>query len=638
MKPLLLLLSLLFLALMPAPPVDAATYTKTGAGSWSDHTKWSPDPGAGNYPCKSGGDLVKIAYDTPTDVSIDCGVSGPLTPYHTAQKIVSMIASSGGSLPTGTYAVSYTLVDANGVEGAMSPAYISVSVASGNQTLTITLPAIPAGAASMNLYASSSNSYPDGMRLYATGITATTYVMNAANWNNNTQAQASAPNLPTQGAALLWTAGNLTFNAGVTARLRGDLRAQVSGVTFAWNPGVSLIFDASAAAAPAAAQYAWVLGQWASPYAPWTWDTTACTQVSPCAMRSNTAGAAAWAVGGGANSVGGGAVFNHNSTNLCKLAFLTVDWMGSATDRSISCGSANNNGAHGNTLLNVIFGGAAGTGFLDLSFASANDSFSMVNVSFKNSLGTFSFNQSSDTFAGTITANHTYVDKILSLNAALITVSGGSVLYSGTSTTAKAMTISDSLVRVWWASNAQPVNQFMYGTTTNSYILADDNWEDEPARLICDVTVTAHCTGHVSSATGNTLTDSGASWTANQFSGGNQNSWSVIITAGTGAGQVRGITFNTATQLTVTMGSTVPPDATSQYAIWIGAGHQHLRHAASTTWTGNIFDYTGTYGGNHCTSPSTGSSTAYAYVYAADTAFRRSMARRGATSLRERMC
>jgi len=68
-------------------------------------------------------------------------------------------------------------------------------------------------------------------------------------------------------------------------------------------------------------------------------------------------------------------------------------------------------------------------------------------------------------------------------------------------------------------------------------------------------------TGTATSATGTTLTQTGKTWTASQWINSQ-----VRITGGTGAGQIRTITANTADTLTVATWTTTP-DATSTYAI-----------------------------------------------------------------------
>ncbi len=80
--------------------------------------------------------------------------------------------------------------------------------------------------------------------------------------------------------------------------------------------------------------------------------------------------------------------------------------------------------------------------------------------------------------------------------------------------------------------------------------------------------------GTVSSATANTLTDNTKNWTANAFVRAY-----VRITGGTGAGQTRLISSNTATTLTVSQNWTTTPNTTSTYEI----GSVHSIHKTATT-------------------------------------------------------
>jgi hypothetical protein len=78
---------------------------------------------------------------------------------------------------------------------------------------------------------------------------------------------------------------------------------------------------------------------------------------------------------------------------------------------------------------------------------------------------------------------------------------------------------------------------------------------------VVDAAFKSFATGTATSATSTTLVQTGKTWTASQWINSQ-----VRITAGTGAGQVRTITANTADTLTVATWTTTP-DATSQYAI-----------------------------------------------------------------------
>jgi len=90
---------------------------------------------------------------------------------------------------------------------------------------------------------------------------------------------------------------------------------------------------------------------------------------------------------------------------------------------------------------------------------------------------------------------------------------------------------------------------------TDGRLIATPSWIDEG--------FVSFATGTATSATSTTLVNSspGKAWTVNQWS-----NYQVRITAGTGLGQVRSITSNTATALTVPTW-TITPDATSVYAI-----------------------------------------------------------------------
>lgn len=75
----------------------------------------------------------------------------------------------------------------------------------------------------------------------------------------------------------------------------------------------------------------------------------------------------------------------------------------------------------------------------------------------------------------------------------------------------------------------------------------------------------ADSTGTATAGGATSLTDSAATWTVDEYIG-----FVVIITSGTGVGQVRRITANSATALTVTPAWATNPDATSVYSITLG--------------------------------------------------------------------
>lgn len=87
------------------------------------------------------------------------------------------------------------------------------------------------------------------------------------------------------------------------------------------------------------------------------------------------------------------------------------------------------------------------------------------------------------------------------------------------------------------------------------------SWGTDGRLITTPSYVGAYATGTATSASSTTLVNSSKTWTVNQWC-----NYQVRITGGTGKGQIRTITTNTATALTVPTW-TVTPDATSTYSI-----------------------------------------------------------------------
>lgn len=109
--------------------------------------------------------------------------------------------------------------------------------------------------------------------------------------------------------------------------------------------------------------------------------------------------------------------------------------------------------------------------------------------------------------------------------------------------------------------------------TFRSFDVATATWSSAlattPATIATDARLTgvyifnqSYATGTATSGTANTLVNSAKTWTTNQWA-----NYQVRITAGTGLGQIRVISSNTGTTLTVASNWTTNPDATSEYAI-----------------------------------------------------------------------
>ena len=134
-----------------------------------------------------------------------------------------------------------------------------------------------------------------------------------------------------------------------------------------------------------------------------------------------------------------------------------------------------------------------------------------------------------------------------------------------------ASTVYRLLTPVWYVG----VNGSVAAASFRKYDYATNTWmtlANMPASFGTDAKMVAtpsivdgefrsFATGTATSATSTTLVQTGKTWTASQWINAQ-----VRITAGTGAGQIRAITANTADTLTVATWTTTP-DATSQYAI-----------------------------------------------------------------------
>lgn len=104
-------------------------------------------------------------------------------------------------------------------------------------------------------------------------------------------------------------------------------------------------------------------------------------------------------------------------------------------------------------------------------------------------------------------------------------------------------------------------------SNTTTVITVDGNWTTNPDnttiyQIIAGLRV---CTGKATSGAATTLTDSNAAWGTNTWKG-----FTLAIVSGTGSGQTKTITSNTATAITVSTWGT-NPDNTSVYEIRKGA-------------------------------------------------------------------
>jgi hypothetical protein len=93
-----------------------------------------------------------------------------------------------------------------------------------------------------------------------------------------------------------------------------------------------------------------------------------------------------------------------------------------------------------------------------------------------------------------------------------------------------------------------------------------------------DIVTAADDTGTATSSTASVLTDSGASWTPDAYIEG-----LIEITGGTGSGQLRDISDNDGTTITVSKDFTVTPDGTSTYGLYLPANVTMARDTFTVT-------------------------------------------------------
>lgn len=108
--------------------------------------------------------------------------------------------SSGGALAAGTYFIAYTFVGPGGETTVGTSESAQLTVASGNKP-RVTIPALPTGGRSINLYVTAVGGSAGTETLYATGITTTTFDLLFAAGTDTTLP--APPKVSTSGLATL---------------------------------------------------------------------------------------------------------------------------------------------------------------------------------------------------------------------------------------------------------------------------------------------------------------------------------------------------------------------------------------------------------------------------------------------------
>lgn len=173
-------------------------------------------------------------------------------------------------------------------------------------------------------------------------------------------------------------------------------------------------------------------------------------------------------------------------------------------------------------------------------------------------------------YDSTITSNTLGANAILTVPTSAVAfdattqfqVYSGSLWFFNAGTTAVGFSVYDLATNSW---------------TARSVTGLPTAWGTD-ARLVSTIGFAgSFATGTATSATSTTLVNSGKAWLTNQWA-----NYQIRITAGTGKGQIRSITSNTGTTLTVPTW-TVTPDATSVYSIEGNDDYMYLLGNGSVT-------------------------------------------------------
>lgn len=190
------------------------------------------------------GDQLQVTGPHAINVDQSCvlGIS-PCSSYQVmATKIVT---GSGGSLPLGTYMVRLAPVGSTGI-ASPTPLSSGAAITSAGQVIRVTIPALPAGASSWNVYLTEAGGGVATERRYATGVAPGTFDCSSALWESGTLPYSSAAGLPfgdafSYGSGVSTHSGGVTIAAGVVVTSKGDFSI-LGDLTL--NAGSVIEFDA----------------------------------------------------------------------------------------------------------------------------------------------------------------------------------------------------------------------------------------------------------------------------------------------------------------------------------------------------------------------------------------------------------
>jgi hypothetical protein len=122
-----------------------ATRTSSQTGNWSSSSTWG-----GNTP-PGDGDTAIVNHNITVDTNVTVGIA--VCPDARTGTIPTGTATTGGSLSAATYILTYSYLNAAGVESYhVSDNYVQVVVSGGNNAINFTPPSLPSGVTGYNIY------------------------------------------------------------------------------------------------------------------------------------------------------------------------------------------------------------------------------------------------------------------------------------------------------------------------------------------------------------------------------------------------------------------------------------------------------------------------------------------------------
>jgi hypothetical protein len=379
------------------------------------------------------GDQIVLLHNVTVDADITLGYACPTTP--TTTPTFGNTGATPTNLATGTYRVAYAWVDAGGNVSNLNFTEATLAVTNGVTQPKVTIPALPTGVSSANIYLSAGAAYTT--RLYKTGVTTTTTELVDALWMDGTDTYANATQWSIYEAVAIRYSSSangktLTVGEDVTLTIRGDIwsdsNSSATQQTFAMSPGSETIIHP-----PNGQQYRWYAN--ANGYS----IVGNGTEAKPCTFRTN--------------KTDGGLSFYNNTVNFRNVGVGSCTWT-NFEDCSTSSNSLTSRYDAGTTAISIT----------DCNFNRCNYSFAGMN----NYDGAFTFHR------------NVFTNSVSVVPAAGFTACFGlTLVHSGTPTQVRSIDLCgfDTGLSMGTAKHIRVTNSYIGGSKI--YTTAATIWTSE---------------------------------------------------------------------------------------------------------------------------------------------------------------